>query len=148
MHVPEKDLTVVQLDLPARVVATALGNQEFKGYVKRIAPVVDAKTGLVKVTIGFKAIGQLRPGMYVDIELITDKRPDAILISKRALVHDQDLKYVFRLLPERKVERVVVEDEWLADLRFGFGQVYLPSSAGPRGSSGASTRKLSPRWAK
>jgi membrane fusion protein, multidrug efflux system len=111
MHVPEKDLSPVRLDLPARVTATALGNQEFKGYVKRIAPVVDAKTGLVKVTIGFKDIGQLRPGMYVEIELITDKRSDAILISKRALVHDEELKYVFRLLPERKVERVVVEEK-------------------------------------
>jgi membrane fusion protein (multidrug efflux system) len=111
MHVPEKDLSPVRLDLPARVSADALGNREFKGYVKRIAPVIDAKTGLVKVTIGFKDIGQLRPGMYVEIELITDKRSDAILISKRALVHDEELKYVFRLLPERKVERVVVEEK-------------------------------------
>jgi membrane fusion protein, multidrug efflux system len=111
MHVPEKDLSPVRLDLPARVTATALGNQEFRGYVKRIAPVIDAKTGLVKVTIGFKDIAQLRPGMYVEIELVTDKRSDAILISKRALVHDEELKYVFRLLPERKVERVVVEEK-------------------------------------
>jgi membrane fusion protein (multidrug efflux system) len=93
------------------VTATALGNQEFKGHVKRVAPVVDAKTGLVKVTIGFKDIDQLRPGMYVEIQLITDKRSDALLISKRALVHDEELKYVFRLLPERKVERVVVEEK-------------------------------------
>jgi membrane fusion protein (multidrug efflux system) len=111
MHVPEKDLSPVRLDLPARVTTTALGHQEFKGHVKRIAPVVDAKTGLVKVTIGFKDIGRLRPGMYVEIELVTDKRADAILISKRALVHDEELKYVFRLLPERKVERVIVEEK-------------------------------------
>jgi len=111
MHVPEKELAPVRLDLPARVTATALGNQEFKGHVKRVAPVVDAKTGLVKVTIGFKDIDQLRPGMYVEIQLITDKRSDALLISKRALVHDEELKYVFRLLPERKVERVVVEEK-------------------------------------
>jgi membrane fusion protein (multidrug efflux system) len=111
MHVPEKDLSPVRLDLQARVTASALGNQEFRGHVKRIAPVVDAKTGLVKVTIGFKEIGPLRPGMYVEIELITDKRSDALLITKRALVHDEELKYVFRLLPERKVERVVVKEK-------------------------------------
>src|SRR5262245_54215198 len=90
MHVPEKDLAPVRLELPARVTAAALGNQEFKGFVKRIAPIVDAKTGLVKVTIGFRDVGQLRPGMYVEIELITDKRSDAMLISKRALVHDEE----------------------------------------------------------
>src|SRR4030095_11738566 len=41
----------------------------------------------------------------------TAHRPDALLSIKRALVHDEELKYVFRLLPERKVERVVVEEK-------------------------------------
>lgn len=63
----------------------------------------------MKVTIGLRDIGQLRPGMYVDVELITAKRADALLITKRALLYDGELSYVFRLLPERKVERVVVD---------------------------------------
>ena len=109
IYVPEKSLPDLRLDQPARVSTTALGAQQFKGYVKRIAPIVESKTGLVKVTIGFKEIGQLRPGMYVDVELITAERPDAILITKRALLYDGELTYVFRLLPERKVERVMVE---------------------------------------
>jgi membrane fusion protein (multidrug efflux system) len=91
------------------VTATPFGDQEFMGYVKRIAPVVESKTGTVKVTIGLREIGELRPGMYVDVELITAKRADALLITKRALLYDGELSYVFRLLPERKVERVVVE---------------------------------------
>ena len=109
IYVPEKSLPDLRLDQPARVTATPFGAQEFQGYLKRIAPVVESKTGTVKVTIGFKAIGQLRPGMYVDVELVTAKRPDALLITKRALLYDGELSYVFRLLPERKVERVVVE---------------------------------------
>jgi membrane fusion protein, multidrug efflux system len=109
IYVPEKSLPDLRLDQPARVTATPFGTNEFKGYVKRIAPVVESKTGTVKVTIGFKAIGQLRPGMYVDVELVTAKRSDALLITKRALLYDGELSYVFRLLPERKVERVVVE---------------------------------------
>jgi membrane fusion protein (multidrug efflux system) len=108
IYVPEKDLGNLKLDLPARVKSASLGNKEFNGYVKRIAPVVEARTGLVKVTIGFKDIGALRPGMYVTTELVMAKRPDALLISKRAFVYDNELRYVFRLLPERKVERVVV----------------------------------------
>ena len=109
IYVPEKSLPDLRLDQPARVTATPFGAQEFKGYVKRIAPVVESKTGTVKVTIGFKEIGQLRPGMYVDVELITAKKPDAVLLTKRALLYDGELSYVFRLLPERKVERVLVE---------------------------------------
>ena len=106
---PEKNLPELRLEQPARVTATALGAQQFEGYVKRIAPTIESKTGLVKVTMGFKDVGQLRPGMYVDVELITAKRADALLITKRALLYDSELSYVFRLLPERKVERVVVE---------------------------------------
>ena len=109
IYVPEKSLPDLRLDQPARVTATPFGAREFKGYVKRIAPVVESKTGTVKVTIGFKEIGQLRPGMYVDVELITAKKPDAVLLTKRALLYDGELSYVFRLLPERKVERVLVE---------------------------------------
>jgi membrane fusion protein, multidrug efflux system len=109
IYLPEKNLADLRLDLPARVSPTSLSKTELTGYVKRIAPVVESKTGTVKVTIGFKEIGPLRPGMYVDVELVTAKRPDAILISKRALVYDGELSYVFRLLPERKVERLVVE---------------------------------------
>lgn len=109
IYVPEKNMPDLQLDQPARVTATPFGTREFKGYVKRIAPVVESKTGTVKVTIGLREIGPLRPGMYVDVELITAKRADALLITKRALLYDGELSYVFRLLPERKVERAVVE---------------------------------------
>lgn len=109
IYVPEKSLPDLKLDQPARVTATPFGTNEFTGYVKRIAPIVESKTGTVKVTIGLRDIGELRPGMYVDVELITAKRNDALLITKRALLYDGELTYVFRLLPERKVERVVVD---------------------------------------
>lgn len=109
IYVPEKNLPDLRLDQPARVTATAFGDEEFIGYVKRTAPVVEARSGTVKVTIGFKDVGQLRPGMYVDVELITARHPDALLITKRALLYDGELSYVFRLLPDRKVERVMLE---------------------------------------
>lgn len=111
IYVPEKNLPDIQLDQPARVTATPFAGKEFKGYVKRIAPIVESRTGTVKITIGLREIGQLRPGMYVDVELITAKRGDALLITKRALLYDGELSYVFRLMPERKVERVVVESK-------------------------------------
>ena len=109
IYVPEKALPDIQLDQPARVTATPFAGKEFKGYVKRIAPVVESRTGTIKITIGLREIGQLRPGMYVDVELITANRSDALLITKRALLYDGELSYVFRLMPERKVERVAVE---------------------------------------
>jgi membrane fusion protein (multidrug efflux system) len=109
IYVPEKNLPDLRPNQPARVTATPFAGKEFAGYVKRIAPIVESRTGTVKVTIGFKEIGPLRPGMYVDVDLVTSSKPDAILLTKRALLYDGELMYVFRLLPDRKVERVKVE---------------------------------------
>ncbi len=109
IYVPEKNLASLATNQPARVNATALVGREFLGRVRRVAPVVDAKSGTVKVTIGFEDLGPLRPGMYVDVELILDRKNDAVLLSKRALVLDGDQTYAFRLGPDRKVQRLLVE---------------------------------------
>jgi membrane fusion protein (multidrug efflux system) len=109
VYVPEKSLANLALGQAARVTATAVGEHAFTARVRRIAPVVDAKSGTVKVTIGFDEIGPLRPGMYVDVELILNTRADALLISKRALVLDGDQTFAFRLGADRRVERLLVE---------------------------------------
>ena len=51
----------------------------------------------------------LLPGMYVDVDLITATRADAVLVPKRAVVYDNDQMFVFRLGDERRVERVLLE---------------------------------------
>jgi len=113
IYVPEKNLAQLGTNQTARVIPTALGTREFTGRVRRIAPVVDAKSGTIKVTLGFDDIGPLRPGMYVDVELILNQKADAILLSKRALVLDGDQTYAFRLKGDakegRSVERLLVE---------------------------------------
>jgi len=109
VYVPEQELSLLQVGQPVRVTATAAGAQAQVAHVERIAPVVESKTGLVKITVGFDEIGRLRPGMYVDVEIVTATRTNALLLSKRSLIYDGDQLYVYRLLPERKVERVLVE---------------------------------------
>ncbi len=109
IYVPEKNLASLATNQLARVTAMALADRGFQGKVRRISPVVDAKSGTIKVTLGFDDIGPLRPGMYVDVELILDKRPDALLISKRALILDGDQTYAFRLGENRRVHRILVE---------------------------------------
>jgi membrane fusion protein (multidrug efflux system) len=46
--------------------------------------------------------------LYVDVALITAVHDDALLVPKRALVYDNDQVFVYRLAPERKVERLPV----------------------------------------
>lgn len=145
VYVPDKHLPALKPNLPARVTPTALGNRSFEGYVKRVAPVVDAKTGTVKVTVGFRDPGPLRPGMFVEVELVTAVHTNALLIPKRALVFDQDQRYVYRLKPDHTVERLLVKER-LSDRNYlepvdGFAEGDLVVVAGQTGlKNGAKVR--------
>lgn len=108
IYVPEKELGRLRVGQPARLRADALGGTAFKGTIDRISPVVDAGTGTVKVTVATPRQEGLRPGMYVDVELVTAVHDDALLVPKKALVYDNEQAYLFRLKADRRVERVPV----------------------------------------
>jgi len=109
IYVPEKDLTRLRKGQSARLHADSLGGKLFRGTIDRISPVVDPGTGTVKVTVATPRQEGLRPGMYVDVELVTAVHQDALLVPKRALVYDNDQVFVFRLKDARRVERLRVE---------------------------------------
>jgi len=109
VYVAENHLKNLRTNQPVRLIAKSLDDRVFEGYIKRIAPIVDKDSGTVKVTVGVRNRGPLRPGMYVDAELVVATHPDALLIPKRAIVYSGDQMYVYRLLPGRRVKRVLVE---------------------------------------
>ncbi len=107
VYVPEKELSRIRVGEVARVTADATGGEERAGSVLRITPRVDPKSGTVKVTVAIPRVLELLPGMYVSVSLVTDVHDDAILVPKRALVHDGDQQFVFRVQGE-SVERLRV----------------------------------------
>jgi membrane fusion protein (multidrug efflux system) len=117
IYVPEKNLRELKTGLPARIFAPAVTDEVLPGSVLRIAPVVDPRSGTVKVTVQVGELPGLRPGLFVDVQLVTAVHEDALLVPKRALVHDGDLVYVYRLGEGRRAERVRVEPV-LADRDF------------------------------
>jgi membrane fusion protein, multidrug efflux system len=108
IYVPEKDMVRLAKGKPARLRADSLGGARFKGTIDRISPVVDPGTGTIKVTVATPRQEGLRPGMYVEVELVTAVHGDALLVPKRALVYDNDQAFVFRLKDKRRVERLLV----------------------------------------
>lgn len=108
IYVPEKDMVRLAGGQPARLRADSLGGVRFRGSIDRISPVVDPGTGTIKVTVATPRQEGLRPGMYVEVELVTAVHDDALLVPKRALVYDNDQAFVFRLKEERRVERLRV----------------------------------------
>ncbi len=97
IHVPEQYLPKLQPGMEARLTSSTYGDQVFAGYVKRISPVVEARAGTVKLVVGLKELGPLRPGMWVDVELVLETKSDALLIEKRAITYDNDQTFAFKV---------------------------------------------------
>ncbi|PRP92660.1 Multidrug resistance protein MdtA precursor [Enhygromyxa salina] len=100
VYVPEKELDRIAVGQPANIVGKAAKNRQGIGEVRRIAPVVDATTGTVKVTIGLPdalaggAAGFL-PGMYAEVTLTTEVHEDVPIVPKPALIHEEEQTFVF-----------------------------------------------------
>ena len=97
IHVPEQYLPKLRPDMEARLISNTLGDRVFAGYVKRISPIVEARAGTIKVTVGLKELGALRPGMWVDVELVLETKQDALLIPKKSIVYDNDQTFAYKL---------------------------------------------------
>jgi membrane fusion protein (multidrug efflux system) len=108
VYVPEKELVRLRQGQMARITAQALGDEERFGAIDRIAPVVDSRSGTVKVTVAIPPSEGLLPGMYVSVDLVTEVHEDALLVPKRALVYDDDQLFVFRVTEDEHVERLML----------------------------------------
>lgn len=83
----------------------ALQGQVFEGTVDFVDPVVQlpARTILIKASVP-NPRRQLHPGMFVELELATDVRPDAVVIPEDAVVAMRNATFVW-VVKEGKVER-------------------------------------------
>jgi membrane fusion protein (multidrug efflux system) len=108
IYVPEKNLREVKTGQTCRIWARAVQPEAYRGTVERISPVVDPQSGTIKVTVAVGGQPGLRPGLYVDVELITATNDAALLVPKRALIYDNDQIFLYRLVSGRRVERLGV----------------------------------------
>ncbi|MCA9685360.1 MAG: efflux RND transporter periplasmic adaptor subunit [Myxococcales bacterium] len=100
VYVPERELDRIAVGQAADIVGKAAQGRRGIGEVKRIAPVVDATTGTVKVTIGLPAelAGGAKgflPGMYAEVTMTTEVHENVPLVPKPALVHEEEQTFVF-----------------------------------------------------
>lgn len=113
VFVPEKELDRLRVGQDAEIAGKAAQGRRGTGELVRVAPVVDATTGTVKVTIALPpalvgGTAGFLPGMYAEVTLTTETRPQATLVPKPALVYDEEQPYLFVVEGDR-VKRVKVE---------------------------------------
>lgn len=103
LQVPELSLAQLREGTTATVTADALGPQRrFPARVRLINPVVNPRTGTVKVTLTLLQTRldgpdapTLRPGMLAQAQLLIGTHNDALLAPRRALLRDDEQPRLF-----------------------------------------------------
>lgn len=93
--VPENNLTALRTGLAVSVSSTAYPGRIFRGKVASVDSRVDSTSRSLQVRAEVpNADGALKPGMFLNVELLRDER-QAIVIPEEAIVPDQDRQFVF-----------------------------------------------------
>ena len=92
----EKDFKRVSPGVEARVEVDAFPGEKFVGKVSRVAPVFDPATRTATMEIEVPNPGfRLKPGMYARVRLTTDRRANALVVPRAAIVDIEGQRGVF-----------------------------------------------------
>ncbi len=95
-NVYEKDLDRIQTGQRVQMTVASLPDRTFQGRISVIGAVVEGETRVVSVKAQLdNPDGVLKPGMFAELEVLTDRTPAALLaIPKSALVTTNDQKTI------------------------------------------------------
>jgi len=109
VFVPQDEMPRLKPRQLAEIHSDVLPNRHFRGWIKRISPIIDPESGTFKVTVGVKdPENNLRVGMYVSVNLIVDTHRNTLLIPKASLIYESDRTYFFTL-QRRKAVRMELQ---------------------------------------
>ena len=92
----EKDLSIVKKGQDVDIVVPAYPKENFHGQIHYIGDVVNSETRTITVrTQVDNKDFRLKPGMFADINIMTEHKTNALIIPKEALLDDGDNKIVF-----------------------------------------------------
>lgn len=117
--------------LEARIMPVAFPNSDpFRGKVLTIAPTVDPASRTFTTTVGIEnATGQLRPGMYAEVELILERIPNALLVPVSAVLDRAGDQVVF--VVERSEKATVAAARRIVPGLAGAAEVQILSGIDP-----------------
>jgi membrane fusion protein (multidrug efflux system) len=119
VNLPENALGRIFEGQAAYLESDALPGKRFDGAVERISPVVDPRTGTLRIQISLsdEAAKALRPGMFVKTHIVTSERSDVLAIPRRAVIFVDDQATVFTVAQDiatrKSVELGITEGSWV-----------------------------------
>jgi RND family efflux transporter MFP subunit len=117
------DVARVRDGLPCRVRHHAWEDEPFEGLVLRLSPTLDPVTRTLRAEVSVENRGgRLRPGMFVEVTMIADRREDVPVVPREALAERGGRKVVFVVRGQRVSRREVVPglgDDEIVEIRQG-----------------------------
>lgn len=108
INLPEKQLGVIKPAQEARIMNYTMTDDTLKGLVTQISPAIESATRTFKTTMSIdNPEWKLRPGMFVKVELIVERKDSAIVIPKNIILSRQRGKTVFVIVKGASDERVI-----------------------------------------
>jgi len=110
IDVPEHHWGIMNDGLEVEFKFDALKDQSITGVIERVSPIVDATSGTFEVTVAVDNQDmKLRPGLFAKANIIFDQRNDVVLVSKDAIVREDDEAFVYVIKEASEIEKVAVE---------------------------------------
>jgi membrane fusion protein (multidrug efflux system) len=107
--VPEIEVPNIKAGLTVKVAVEELKESPFQGTVTRFSHALDeaTKTMLAEIELP-NPKGDLRPGMYANVRIIVERKPDCLIIPVEALLVEKARNSVFTIA-DNKAKRVTVK---------------------------------------
>jgi membrane fusion protein (multidrug efflux system) len=107
--VPEPEVPGIKVGLPVRVVIEELPNAKIEGSITRFSHALDdaTRTMLAEIELA-NPEKTLRPGMYANIRIVVETKPDALVVPVEGLMVEKTRNSVFTVA-DQKAKRVVVK---------------------------------------
>ncbi len=97
VFVPAADISKLKNGMAADISSDTLPGMSFTGHIKLINPRIDVQSGTVKVTIEVNDTDlSLKPGMFVEVNIVTRSREDALVIPRTAVLYQRNQVLVFQ----------------------------------------------------
>ena len=122
VHVPAKEFKKLKADQDVELVLDSTG-QRLRGVITLVSPTIDPTTGTIKVTVEVAEYPQeTRPGDFAEVEIVTERHLDSLLVNKSAVITDKGDQVVFVAagnVAERRVVTVGFMDHAHAEILSG-----------------------------
>jgi membrane fusion protein (multidrug efflux system) len=107
--VPEIEVPLIKAGLPVKVMVEELLSAKIEGAITRFSHALDeaTKTMLAEIELP-NPDGALRPGMYANVRITVERKPDALILPSDAVLFEKGRTSVFSVA-DNKAKRTTVK---------------------------------------